>query len=35
MIESILWDAIATSGALMNWVKENRDGTSNQNTSKR
>ena len=35
LIESLLFDAAATRGALANWLKVNRDGTPNDVTSQR
>ncbi len=35
LIESLLFDAEATRGALANWMKENMDGKQNQDVSRR
>ena len=35
LVESLLFDAVATSGALANWMKVSRDGTANDQASKK
>lgn len=35
LIESLLFDIQATRGAPSAWMKQNRDGTSNENATKK
>ena len=35
LVEHLLFDLIATDDALASWMKQNRDGSSNDETSRR